>query len=141
MRKYTAKEKQLLEKNQYTYKVTDHKLLFTAEFKKEFWKKYEAGMAPREILTDLGYDTDMFGQKQIDSMVQSIKKQAAEGVFREGLSRTRQRSRKVSTAQEAAMTEENWALLWNEVQYLRQEVDAIKRLRPAGSVAVHGTER
>ena len=52
-RKYTAKEKQLLEKNPYTLKVTDHQLMFTAEFKSEFWKRYEAGMGPREILTDL----------------------------------------------------------------------------------------
>ena len=32
MRKYTAKEKKQLESNPYTYKVTDHKLMFTAEF-------------------------------------------------------------------------------------------------------------
>ena len=35
-----------------------------------------AGMAPRKIFEDLGYDLEMFVQKQIDSIVQRIKKQA-----------------------------------------------------------------
>lgn len=32
-----------------------------------------------KLLEDLGYDLGMFGQKQIDSMVQSIKRQAQSG--------------------------------------------------------------
>ena len=40
MRKYTAKEKRQLESNPYTYKVTDYRLMFTVEFKKDFWRKY-----------------------------------------------------------------------------------------------------
>ena len=39
MKKYTKKDKQILKKNQYTFKVTDNKLYFTAEFKKVFWTK------------------------------------------------------------------------------------------------------
>ena len=40
-------------------------------------------MAPRKMLEDLGYDLEMFGQKQIDSMVQSMKRQAeSENGFR-----------------------------------------------------------
>ena len=72
MREYTAKEMKLLKANPYTFKVTKNKLYFTVAFKEAFWTAYQAGMAPRKILEDLGYDLEMFGQKQIDSMVQEL---------------------------------------------------------------------
>lgn len=73
MREYTAKEMKLLKANPYTFNVTKNKLYFTIEFKEAFWTAYQDGFAPRKILEDLGYDLEMFGQKQIDSMVQSIR--------------------------------------------------------------------
>ena len=75
----------LLKANPYTFKVTKNKLYFTIEFKEAFWRAYQAGMAPRKIFEDLGYDLKIFGQKQIDSIVQSIKRQAqSETGFRQG---------------------------------------------------------
>ena len=65
MKKYTKNEIRILKKNPYTFKVTENKLYFTAEFKKAFWTKYQAGMAPRKILEELGYDLKMFEQKQM----------------------------------------------------------------------------
>ena len=56
MIKYTRKQQKELEKNPYTYKVTENRLFFTKEFKKVFWIKYNAGMSPRAILKELGYD-------------------------------------------------------------------------------------
>lgn len=79
MKEYTAKEMKLLKANPYTFKVTKNKLYFTIEFKEAFWTAYQAGMAPRKIFEDLGYDLEIFGQKQIDSIVQSIKRQAQSG--------------------------------------------------------------
>ena len=79
MKEYKAKEMKLLKANPYTFKVTKNKLYFTIEFKEAFWTAYQAGIAPRKILGDLGYDVEIFGQKQIDSMVQSMKRQAESG--------------------------------------------------------------
>ena len=62
MKEYTAKEIKLLKANPYTFKVTKNKLYFTAEFKEAFWVAYQAGIAPRKIMEDLGYDLGMFGQ-------------------------------------------------------------------------------
>ena len=130
MREYTAKEMKLLKANPYTFKVTKNKLYFTIEFKEAFWTAYQAGFAPRKILQDLGYDLEMFGQKQIDSMVQSIKRQAQDGNgFREGEDRSR-RKKSGLPVPEGASTESKEALegLWNEVKYLRQEVDFLKKI-------------
>ena len=70
MKEYTTKQIKELEKNPYVYKVTKHKLYYTAKFKEDFWISYQAGNAPRKILSDFGFDLEIFGQKQIDSLVQ-----------------------------------------------------------------------
>lgn len=121
-REYTAKEKKILSSNPYTFKVTDHKLLFTVDFKEAFWKSYQAGVAPRQILHDLGYDVEIFNQKQIDSLVQHIKKQAKNKNFTEGENRIR---RNKSVISETDISSEQ---IWNEVKYLRQEVEFLKKI-------------
>lgn len=130
MREYTAKEMKLLKANPYTFKVTKNKLYFTIAFKEAFWTAYQAGMAPRKILEDLGYDLEIFGQKQIDSMVQGIKRQVQSGQgFRQGENRTR-RKREEQPIPEGITAEnrEAYTSLWNEVKYLRQEVEFLKKI-------------
>lgn len=130
MREYTAKEMKLLKANPYTFKVTKNKLYFTIEFKEAFWTAYQAGMAPRKILEDLGYDLDMFGQKQIDSMVQGIKHQAQSGNgFRQGEYRDRRRKDELSIPEGTSIeSKEALTSILNEVKYLRQEVDFLKKI-------------
>ena len=130
MREYTAKEMKLLKANPYTFKVTKNKLYFTAEFKEAFWTAYQAGLAPRKILEDFGYDLGMFGQKQIDSMVQSIKRQAeGGGGFRQGENRTRRKKDALSISEGAsAESKESLECILNEVKYLRQEVEFLKKI-------------
>ena len=125
MREYTAKEMKLLKANPYTFKVTKNKLYFTVEFKEAFWTAYQAGMAPRKIFSDLGYDLGMFGQKQIDSMGQSMKRQAQSGNgFRQGENRAR-RTKDALSIPDGTSIESKEALtnILNEVKYLHQEVE------------------
>ena len=90
MREYTVNQMKQLKENKYTLNVTKNKLYFTARFKEDFWIRYQAGDAPRKIIADLGYDTKLFQQKQIDSIVQRVKKQALSGDgFTEGENRTK----------------------------------------------------
>ena len=120
----------LLKANPYTFKVTKNKLYFTIEFKEAFWRAYQAGMAPRKIFEDLGYDLKIFGQKQIDSIVQSIKRQAqSETGFRQGENRTRRKKDELSIPEGTKLeSQETWISILNEVKYLRQEVDFLKKL-------------
>lgn len=130
MREYTAKERKLLQANPYTFKVTKNKLYFTIEFKEAFWTAYQAGMAPRKILEDLGYDLGMFGQKQIDSMVQRIKRQGTDGKgFRQGENRIRRKKDELSIPEGTSIeSQETLTSILNEVKYLRQEVDFLKKI-------------
>lgn len=130
MREYTVKEMKILKSNPYTFKITKNKLYFTVEFKETFWNAYQAGNAPRKILEDLGYNLDMFGQKQIDSMVQSIKRQAQSGYgFRQGENRIRRKKDEVKRLDKVSDdSQEMLERVWNEVKYLRQEVEFLKKI-------------
>lgn len=127
MKEYSTKQIKQLMANPYTLRVTKNKLYFTKEFKKDFWVSYQAGNAPRKILTDFGYDLTCFEQKQIDSIVQRIKKQALSGEgFREGENREKRVRRKAM--EEAEGNSLSIEHMQHELLYLRQEVEFLKKI-------------
>lgn len=128
MKEYTPKQIKKLEANPYTLKVTKNKLYFTIKFKEDFWINYQAGNAPRKILSDLGYDLEYFAQKQIDSIVQRIKKEALSGNgFREGENRERRIPMKATNREELS-SPQSIERMQNELLYLRQEVEFLKKI-------------
>lgn len=128
MKEYTPKQIKKLEANPYTLKVTKNKLYFTIKFKEDFWINYQAGNAPRKILSDLEYDLEYFGQKQIDSIVQRIKKEALSGNgFREGENRERRIPVKATNREELS-SPQSIERMQNELLYLRQEVEFLKKI-------------
>ena len=128
MKEYTAKQVKELKSNPYTFKVTKNKLYFTAKFKEDFWDSYQAGNAPRKILSDFGYNLELFGQKQIDSLVQRIKKEALSGNgFREGENHERRIPMKATDEIELS-SPQSIERMQNELLYLRQEVEFLKKI-------------
>ncbi len=128
MKTYTNKQIKELEKNRYVYRVTKHKLYYTAKFKEEFWISYQAGNSPRNILSDFGFDLTIFGQKQIDSLVQRIKKEALSGDgFSEGENRQRRTSKR-SMNKEELPSPSVIKSMQHELLYLQQEVEFLKKI-------------
>ena len=127
MKEYSTKQIKQLMANSYTLRVTKNKLYFTKEFKRDFWVSYQAGNAPRKILTDFGYDLTCFEQKQIDSIVQRIKKQALSGEgFREG--ENREKRVRLKAMEEPEVNSLSIEHLQHELLYLRQEVEFLKKI-------------
>lgn len=125
-RLYTAEEKEKLESNSYTLKVSKNRFYPTAKFREDFWIRYQAGISPRKIIKDFGYDLDLFTQKQIDGIVQKIKKQALSGNgFSEG--ECRERRPKIKTPL-SDNTPETISKMQTELLYLRQEVEFLKKI-------------
>lgn len=128
MKEYTPKQIKQLEKNPYVFKATKHRIYYTAKFKEDFWVSYQAGNAPRKILIDFGFDINVFGQKQIDSLVQHIKKQALSGNgFTEGENRQRRLPMKATSEKELS-SPQSIERMQNELLYLRQEVEFLKKI-------------
>ncbi len=80
---FTKEEQELLAANQYTFKVSDKQLSFTAEFKALFWDDYCTGNTPAQILRKYGYPTEVLGESRITGIQRLIKKesQKADGFF------------------------------------------------------------
>lgn len=126
MVKYTKKQQKELEKNPYTYKVTDNRIFFTKEFKQTFWIKYNAGVSPRAILKDLDYDLNYFNQGQIDNIVQHLRKKSIAGEsFTEGYSKEKRPNIKLPQPDNSLQTIQQ---MQNEITYLRQEVEFLKKV-------------
>lgn len=125
MKKYTQKQIKELKANPYTLQVSDKRIFFTIEFKKVFWTKYQAGMSPRAIFKELNYNLDYFGQKQIDSIVQRVKKEALAGEFTEGYQRYKRMKIKEP---ELSNSEQVLQQMQHEILYLRQEVEFLKKV-------------
>ena len=110
------------------YSMDPKEILNSAKFKEDFWISYQAGNAPRKILSDFGFDLEIFGQKQIDSLVQHIKKQALSGNgFSEGENRTKRVPIK-ETNEEELSSPQSIERMQNELLYLRQEVEFLKKI-------------
>ncbi|MCQ2088534.1 MAG: hypothetical protein MJZ37_10825 [Bacilli bacterium] len=126
VREYTAEEKEKLESNPYTLKVSKNKFYVTVKFKEDFWIRYQAGVSPRKIIKDFGYDLSLFTQKQIDGIVQKIRKQALSGNgFTEGENRDRRPGIK---APEQTDSPQTMFQMQAELMYLRQEVEFLKKI-------------
>lgn len=130
MIKYTKKQQKELEKNPYTYKATENRLFFTKEFKKVFWIKYNAGMSPRAILKELGYDLSYFSQSQIDNIVQHLRKKSIAGEeFSEGYAKEKRPNIKLPLPNTSPETIQQ---MQNEITYLKQEIEFLKKVSDQG---------
>ncbi len=123
---FTAEEQAILLQNQYTYKVTDHTLSFTKEFKSIFIEKYKEGIIPRKILADYGYDPDILGDRRIWGIAQHLREQyeSSGGVFPEG----RREYCKTQKNPGHLTEKEELKQLRQEVDYLKQEIEFLKKI-------------
>lgn len=122
---FTPEEVEMLRGNKYTFAVTPHILSFTKEFKELFWEEYQAGAIPRQILEKYGYPSDVLGKERIWGIAHVIKKQyySPEGLHEGALPKSG-----TSSDKDAQTTEERVNKLQGEVEYLRQEIEFLKKI-------------
>lgn len=127
---FNKDEIEKLKANKYTYSVTPNTISFTIAFKIEFWNRYQRGELPRDIVTDLGYDPEMLGAVRISGLVGMIRKQAEENNFRQG------QHGAVSAHSDYSQIpdDQKIAAMENELYYLRQEIEFLKKIHPVDPV-------
>ena len=122
---FTLEQIEQLRSNPYTYKVTDRKIFFTAEFKKAFYQKRQEGLTLKEAFISLGYDPEVLGDKRIDGISHLINKAVREGNgFHEGV------KPRTSILDEECpdLTQENFLKMQHELLYMRQELEFLKKI-------------
>lgn len=124
-KQFTDEQIRQLRENPYTFKVTSSKIFFTKEFKQEFYNKRQEGLTLRETIRTLGYDPDVLGEKRINGISHLINKAIREGKeFSEGS------AQRTSILDENCpdMTRENFIKMQHELQYMRQEIEFLKKI-------------
>lgn len=127
---FTPEEIRHLESNPYTAKVSETQIKFTNDFKDDFWRLYLTEMHVKEIYRTLGYDPDVLGVKRIDGFVYNLRKK-----FLTDEQRSNSTAR--SSATKRPPTDINYAdmrssdairAMQTEIQYMRQEIEFLKKL-------------
>lgn len=138
-RHFTAYEMEVLRQNPYTYRVRARQLLFTAEFKEIFWKRYEAGEDVQAIFESMGYEPLMVGYTRMHSVPQNLRKVVEAGrEFTDGYSKRTQAPASSGAGKEKAKIEA--AEMRHEIAYLRQHVEFLKK-SPNWGTAENGAGR
>ena len=129
-RLFTQEEIELLEKNIYTYKVSETMIKFTDDFRDDFWRLYLSDMPVKDIFRTLGYDAEMLGTKRVDGFVYNLRKERLTNEQRLGsISRTSKVRRPPSDLKYSDMkSKEAIKAMEIELTYLRQEVDFLKKI-------------
>lgn len=129
----TKREMNILRKNPYTYSVSENTLRFTKAFKEEFWARYQMGDKPKKILRDLGYDPDMLGQNRVVSIYIQVKSEAESPQGFRDFSCKKSTFLKSKDEKNKGVSD-NQAIrrLQNEVTYLRQEMEFLKKISKEG---------
>lgn len=125
----TEEEIRIIMENPYTLNVSRNKFMLTKEGKEKVLILAESGKTIRQIMIELGYDPQMLGHNRTKNIIRLIKKQSEsrEGIHNGYAARRTKRL----TPDQIAELEQNpasYAKLKNEVVYLREEVELLKKI-------------
>lgn len=123
--KFTKEQMELLRANPYTYSVSTGQIYFTKEFKERFYELRQGGMPLNDIIIELGYEPEILGEQRISGISSLINKAKKNGMpFTEG----RPENTGILDQEDPPMTAENFRKLQHEVQYLRNQIDFLKKI-------------
>lgn len=123
---FNTEEIAILGQNPFTFRVTTNQISFTKEFKELFIERYNTGVLPRQILTDCGYDPEMFGDRRIWGISRYIRAQyyESDGTF----SSNSKTSEKLKSNTKPLSEKEELRQLRQEIDYLKQEIEFLKKI-------------
>lgn len=126
---FTPEEIRILSENPNTFEVSTYRLAFSKEAKERILELSAAGKSARGIVIELGYDPEMLGHSRVKNIAYYVGQEAESGRgIHQGYTK---RSKKRITPAQIAELEENaksYAKLKNEVIYLREEVEFLKKI-------------
>lgn len=121
---FTDEQLKELLANPFVKKASNKAITYTDEFKEHFVLEYNAGKTPSEILRNAGFDVTALGRQRVDGLSSRFKNMDKR---EEGFSDLRKESsgRPVT---KYLTPEEQITRLQHQVQYLKQEVEFLKKI-------------
>ena len=127
--RFTDDDIQELSKNPYTLSVTGNRLSVTLAAKEKILELFNEGRSRRQIMAELGYDPDLLGDDRVKNIIRSTRRESesAQGLH-EGYSRAAKKHLDKEEIEQLDESASSYAKLKNEVIYLRQEVEFLKKI-------------
>ena len=126
---FTPEEMEALRKNPNTWMVTSNRISLTKEAKERIIELLEKGYSARQCVIELGYDVEILGKSRCDAIVHHVKEDVTQGrEVREGYPKRRTKRLTAEELDQLPMDQESYARMKNELVYLRQEVDFLKKI-------------
>lgn len=125
---FTKEQVQLLADNQYTRRVSETSISFTAEFHRKFIKLKNSGMSNREIFKSCNYDPKMMGIQRMASIARKTK-----GKNPEDFPDKRPLKSKTPTFDETS-DKKAMRQMQHEIKYMRQEIEFLKKIMASGVI-------
>ena len=128
-KRFTAAEIKELEKNPNTLKVTDAHLSLTKTAKEEVLALIREGLSAYQIVKKLGYDPKVLGKSRCDGIRYCVLKEDEAGhEQRQGYPDRRSKRMSIEEIEGLPLDRESVSRMRNELIYLRQEVDFLKKI-------------
>lgn len=126
-KRFTEEQIRVLRKNPNTTYVSDSVIKFTQEFKIKLVEAINQGVPVRRFIQEAGYDYEMLGDDRVKTLASRLRKEAREGnTIHAGY---KERKRHPDLADYKGMApEEAMHHMQNEILYLHQELDFIKKI-------------
>lgn len=135
-RMFNGEQVRRMAENPYTLHVSTTQITFTKAFKEEFWRRYQDGDTPRQILYDLGYEPEVLGRNRLSGIQNVICKQAASGeAFHEGTIRKND-----ADSADDDTTRSQLRRMQHQIRYLEQEVEYLKKISSARDIKRRGQQ-
>ena len=124
---FTQEQVKELMENKYVKHVSEKAITYTEEFKEIFLLEYQNGKLPSQILIDMGFNIKVLGQRRIDNILQTCKKQVLrpEG-FKDTRATSSGRPRTKDLTQEELIERQK-----QEIEMLKAKVEFLSLLRKA----------
>jgi hypothetical protein len=124
---FTPEQVEQLKKNKYVKHVSEKAITYTEEFKEVLMMEYNSGKLPSQILTEMGFNYKVLGERRIATIVYNTKKQALRP---EGFKDTRSTESGRPLERELS-PEEQMERLKQENEILKAKVEFLSLLRRA----------
>jgi hypothetical protein len=141
---FSSEEIELLLQSPHVAYVSRTTVSYTLAFKKMFWQRYCDGVPPTRIFEEAGLSVDVIGKSRIDTLIKALRSQMERGLgFKEGREPQPGDAEKLFDLpriprypknSQIPLAPESIAKLVHEVEYLKQEMEFLKKIISAGRV-------
>ena len=128
-KEFTPEEIEILRKNPNTWSVNRFRISLTKEAKERILELADMGYSSRQCMVELGYDTKILGKSRCSSVVYNTQREVKRGKqIHDGYAKRQPKRLSADELDELPLNQESYIRMKNELVYLKQEVDFLKKI-------------